>query len=182
MGLKTSSNSLSGFCHNNNNQLTPMRPQISLKLIFRLFFTSRKSQYWSWSPLRGFCWTHSLRGEEEGAPLRCQRRNKVLSLTQAQPVWTLLDFLAGFYWVVIVEGDNLGKIKLLVRLRKQLWPHHVFPVCGIMFHRWEYWTLKPSNITTSAWSHSALFFQVKIEGEALKALRQNNSTARRTKF
>lgn len=59
IGLKTPSNSLSGFCHNNNNQLTPKRPQISPKLIFRLFSTSRKSHYWSWSPLRRFCWTHS---------------------------------------------------------------------------------------------------------------------------
>lgn len=159
IGLKTPSNSLSGFCHNNNNQLTPMRPQISLKLIFRLFFTSRKSQYWRWSPLRGFCWTHSPLREEEGAPLQLQlqRRNKVLSLTQAQPVGTVLVFLAGFYWVVIVEGDNLGKINLLVRLRKQLWPHRVFPLSGIMFHHWEYWTLQPSNIRTSACSHSALF-------------------------
>lgn len=144
IGLKASSNSLGGFCHNNNNQLTPMRPQISLKLIFRLFFTSRKSQYWSWSPLRGFWRTHSLLREEEGALLRFQRRNEALSLTQAQPGWTLLLFLAGFYWVVTVEGDNLGKIKLLVRLRKQLWPHHVWPVSAIMFH-WEYWTLKPSK-------------------------------------
>lgn len=44
IGLKkTSSNRPSGFCHNNNNQLTPTRPQISLKLIFRLFFLRQGS-------------------------------------------------------------------------------------------------------------------------------------------
>lgn len=186
IGLKTPSNSLSGFCHNNNNQLTPKRPQISPKLIFRLFSTSRKSHYWSWSPLRRFCWTHSPPSERRKGLCSASRGGRKFfpshKHSRCEPPcfsWRLFIEL----WE-LREGDNLGKIKP-VRWRKQLWPHHVTPVFGIMFHHWENWALKPSNIRTSAWSYSALWFffwsniwrwnNLSSEAEQQHSLKQHSS-------
>lgn len=126
-----------------------MRPQISLKLIFCLFFYIKKVTILDLKPPEGVL-LNTFTGSERRKGLLSGSRGGIKffpwhKYSRCETFWCPGGFLSN--WVVIVEGDKLDKIKLLVRLRKQLRLHHVFSLSGILFHHWEYWTLKPSNIS-----------------------------------